>query len=67
MSLINQLKLYIIWLIISPWLGAFFVEDVLPSNGFYRLAQGISILTWVVLAIAGMLYFISRYHDIKKR
>lgn len=54
-----QIILFIIWLLISPWLGAYLYENVLPHGESYGLAFFVNVIVWVFTSAMGCAHFIS--------
>ena len=64
--ILKQLKLFIVWIVVSPWVMAFLSTEVLPSGPAYDFARILSLISWFILVFVGVLYFIKHFSELMK-
>lgn len=64
--ILKQLKLFIIWVIVSPWVMAFLSTEVLPSGPAYDFARLLSFISWFLLVFVAVFYFIQPGSELMK-
>jgi len=61
--MIKKLKLFILWVVVSPWVCAILVDKILPR---YELAIIANMLAWCGIFMAGIYYFVENIEELKK-
>ena len=59
MNIKIQLMLFFIWLMVSPWIGAYLYVNVLPHDSVYGFAVFINVIVWVFTTGMTCAHFIS--------